>query len=267
MRILYVGDVMGKAGRETVRQLLPKLRQEHDIELVIAQAENVSHGVGMTPQHMQELMSYGVDVFTGGNHTYKKSGIHDFLKDDDQPVIGPSNLPVTPGKGYKYIRTTKGDVLIISVLGTIFPLKEHEETTNPLQKIDDILGEQKGRPRIATIVNFHGDWSSEKIVFGQYLDGRVSAVIGDHWHVPTADARVLPKGTAHISDVGMTGALNSCLGVKSDLIVARWRDGIKNKNELEDSRPWQLNAVLIETNDQTTLAKSITHHHYELDKQ
>jgi len=258
MKILYIGDIMGAPGRETVRELLPELKKQYDLDIVIAQAENVSHGVGMTPQHMQELMSYGVDVFTGGNHTYKKPGIHDFLKDAEQPVVGPANLPVTPGKGFKYIRTVHGDVLVISMLGTIFPLKELEEISNPIQKIDEILVSEKGRRRVATIVNFHGDWSSEKVVFGHYLDGRVTAVIGDHWHVPTADARVLPKGTAHISDVGMTGTLDSCLGVKTQLIIDRWGKGIKNKNDLEDNKPWQFNAVVIESDNQTGLAKSIT---------
>jgi calcineurin-like phosphoesterase len=130
--------------------------------------------------------------------------------------------------------------------------------------MDEILASEKGRRRVATIVDFHADWSSEKIVFGQYLDGKVTAVIGDHWHVPSADARVLPKGTAHISDVGMTGALDSCLGVKTDLIIARWRDGVRNRNELEENRPWQLNAVLIESDDKSGLAKNIIHIHKEL---
>jgi len=264
MNILYIGDIMGAPGRETVSELLSQLRTDYKIDLVIAQAENVSHGVGMTPQHMTELRNYGVDIFTGGNHTYKKDGLHDFLKDDNQPVVGPANLPITPGKGFKYFTTPYGDVLVISILGTIFPLKELEETSNPLQKIDEILEQEKTRKKVATVVNFHADWSSEKVVFGQYLDGRVSAVIGDHWHVPTADARVLPNGTAHISDVGMTGALNSCLGVRTDLIIERWRDGVRNKNNLEEKRPWQLNAVVVETNNQTGLAKSITHIHKEL---
>ena len=259
MNILYIGDIMGSPGRQTVAAVLPEIKHQFGIDLVIAQAENVSHGVSMTPQHMQELMELGVNAFTGGNHTYKKNGIHNFLKDDQQPVIGPVNLPITPGKGYKYVRTPKGEVLIISILGTIFPLKDHEATHNPLKAIDEVLEREKGRSRVATIVNFHGDWSSEKVVFGHYLDGRVSAVIGDHWHVPTADARLLPGGTAHISDVGMTGALNSCLGVKTDLIIKRWKDGEKNKNEMEESRPWQFNAVYIQTHDQSGLAKSITH--------
>lgn len=264
MNILYIGDIMGAAGRGAVDELLNGLKQEFSIDFTIAQAENVSHGVSMTPHHMQQLMAMGVDAFTGGNHTYKKDGLHDFLHDDDQPVIGPANLPISPGKGYKYVSTSHGDVLIISILGTIFPLKEHEEIKNPLQAIDSILESEKGRRRSATLVNFHGDWSSEKVVFGHYLDGKVTAVIGDHWHVPTADARVLPKGTAHISDVGMTGALNSCLGVRTDLIIKRWRDSVKNKNELEENRPWQLNAVVICTDTQTGLAKSITHIHREL---
>jgi 2',3'-cyclic-nucleotide 2'-phosphodiesterase len=265
MILLYIGDIMGSPGRETVRELLPRIRSEQNVDLVIAQSENVSHGVGMTPHHMADLSSYGVDVFTGGNHTYKKSGIHGFLNDDSSPVIGPANLPINPGKGYVYVPTPKGDVLVVSILGTIFPLKEHEETTNPLLKIDEILLSQKGKSRVATIVDFHADWSSEKVVFGHYLDGRVTAVVGDHWHVPSADARVLPGGTAHISDVGMTGALNSCLGVKSELIITRWRDGVHNKNELEENRPWQLNAVIIDSDDQTGLARSIKHLHYELD--
>jgi 2',3'-cyclic-nucleotide 2'-phosphodiesterase len=259
MKILYIGDIMGAPGRDTVREVLPAIKAEYAPDFVIAQAENVSHGVGMTPHHMQELASLGIDAFTGGNHTYKKNGLHSLLQDDSSPVVGPANLPVSPGKGYKYIPTMHGDILVVSILGTIFPLKEKESTTNPLQKIDEILAGEKGRSRVATIVNFHGDWSSEKVVFGQYLDGRVSAVIGDHWHVPSADARVLPQGTAHISDVGMTGTLDSCLGVKSQLIIERWRDDIKNKNDLEEAKPWQFNAVLVDTDNQTGLAKSIIH--------
>ncbi len=265
MKILYIGDVMGEPGRETVRLLLPELRKMHGIDMVIAQAENVSHGVGMTPQHMVELQSYGIDVFTGGNHTYKKDGIHPVLRDDSAPVIGPANLPVSPGKGYVYVPTSYGRVLVISILGTIFPLKEHEQIKNPLVTIDEILASQQGTTRIATVVNFHGDWSSEKIAIGHYLDGRVSAVIGDHWHVPTADARVLPKGTAHISDVGMTGALNSCLGVKLDRILPRWRNGEKNRNDLEDAKPWQLNAVLIDIVEQSGLARTIMQIHQEIE--
>jgi 2',3'-cyclic-nucleotide 2'-phosphodiesterase len=259
MKILYIGDIMGAPGRDTVREALPSIRTEFAPDLIIAQAENVSHGVGMTPHHMQELCSMGIDAFTGGNHTYKKNSLHDYLKDDSSPVIGPANLPITPGKGYKYVSTQHGDVLVISILGTIFPLKEKEEISNPLKKIDEILLAEKGRRRIATIVDFHADWSSEKVVFGHYLDGRVTAVVGDHWHVPSADARVLPGGTAHISDVGMTGTLDSCLGVRSELIIERWRDDKKNRNDLEEARPWQLNAVLIDADNQTGLAKSIVH--------
>lgn len=263
MNILYIGDIMGEPGRETVRLLLPNLRKELNADLVIAQAENVSHGVGITPQHMDELISFGVDAFTGGNHIYKKDGIHSRLKDTKSPIIGPANMNVCPGNGYISVETANGSVLVVSILGSIFPLKDGESTENPLKTIDTILEDNNGKHHVATIVNFHGDWSSEKIAIGHYLDGRVSAVVGDHWHVPTADARILPKGTAHISDVGMTGALDSCLGVELDKIIPRWREGVKNKNELEVNKPWQLNAVLISTSSSTE-AKLITQIHREI---
>jgi len=124
---------MGSPGRQTVSELLPGMRQEYSVDFVIAQAENVSHGVGMTPAHMKELQISGVDAFTGGNHTYKKPALHQNLEDDSSPVVGPANLSLTPGKGYKYIDTPRGKVLIISILGTIFPIKEHEEVNNPLK--------------------------------------------------------------------------------------------------------------------------------------
>jgi len=130
---------------------------------------------------------------------------------------------------------------------------------NPLKVIDKILDDTKHVKYIARIVNFHGDYSSEKRVIGYYLDGKVTAVIGDHWHVPTADAFVLPKGTAHITDVGMCGALHSSLGIKLDTIIARWRDGIINRNQLENEGPLQFNAVLIESDNSTGLARNITH--------
>ena len=149
----------------------------------------------------------------------------------------------------------KGDkkIAVISVMGS--KVGKEIEIVNPLQRIDQILL-QIDDDVDATIINFHGDYSSEKRIIGYYLDGRVTAVVGDHWHVPTADAMVLPKGTAHITDVGMCGSLHSSLGVKLSSVMPRWRDGIVNKNELATDRPFQFNAVLIKTND-SGLADSI----------
>jgi len=258
MRILYVGDVMAEPGLRTIEQVLPKLRLEKQATLVIAQAENVTAGRGITPEDFARLKQAGVDFCTGGNHIFDLAVINSQLSDPAQPIIRPANYPLgTPGLGWKYITTPQGRVLVISLLGQIVGRNARLVLDNPLKVIDSILETQKDEAKVATVVNFHGDYSSEKIVIGHYLDGRVTAVIGDHWHVPTADARVLPHGSAHITDVGMVGALDSSLGVKLESIFERWRDGKTNKNELELAGPRQFNAVLVVSDDETGLALSI----------
>ena len=242
MNILYVGDVMGRPGRETIARILPDLRKKHDIDLVIAQSENVSHGKAMTPAHMDELMGYGVDFFTGGNHSYKRELLHARKADPNSPVVGVANcVGDFPGKGYKTVETEKGKVLVVSLLADVFP--EDIEIQSPLRVIDEILDEAPD-DLSAIVVNVHGDWSSQKVMAGHYLDGRVSVVVGDHWHVPTADARVLPKGTGHITDVGMVGVLNSSLGIELDMTVPRWRDEVHTKQVIAQEPPFQFNALL-----------------------
>lgn len=257
MRILYIGDIYGEPGIKAVEKFLPRLKQEYKIDLVIAQSENVSEGRSLLPKDRKKLQSIGVDVFTGGNWSlYREEAIAD-LEDPDVPAIRPANYPAgTKGKGWKYIATPKGDVLVISLLGSIVGRDANKKMDNPLIVVDKILQANSSHPKVATIVNLHGDYSSEKKIIGYYLDGRVTAVVGDHWHVPTADAMVLPKGTAHITDVGMCGVLHSSLGVKLDVVIPRWRDGVVNKNELETKGPLQFNAVLISSNDKG-LADSI----------
>lgn len=258
MNILYVGDVMGRPGMDVLRQVLPGLRKEHQLDLVLAQAENVTDGKGLSKADFGELRNLGVDFCTGGNWSLYNVEIIDFLNDPQQPVIRPANYPEgTAGRGWKYIDTKYGKVLVVSLLGSIVGKDATRPMDNPLKIIDAILEENKDVEKVATIVNFHGDYSSEKRVIGFYLDGRVTAVIGDHWHVPTADAMVLPKGTAHMSDVGMCGTLHSSLGVETDIIISRWRDGKIRKNELETTGPLQFNAALIECDEATGLAKSI----------
>jgi metallophosphoesterase (TIGR00282 family) len=248
MNILYIGDIMGEPGIRAVQKVLPELRKAHKLDLVIAQAENVTEGRGLSKDDFKHLRQIGIDFFTGGNWSIHRSELYDYLNDPNQAVIRPANYPSgTPGRGWKYVSSPDGPVLIISLLGSIVGKDADKPVDNPLKIVDQILAENKDTDRAATVVNFHGDYSSEKRVIGYYLDGRVTAVIGDHWHVPTADAMILPKGTAHISDVGMCGSLHSSLGVKLDNIVARWRDDKKNKNELETEGPLQVNAVLIQT--------------------
>ena len=248
MRILYVGDVMGEPGMEVVEKIIPKLRSEQQVDLVIAQSENVTNGRGITPDDFKRLQKASVDFCTGGNWSLHDPSIIPMMSDPNQPIIRPANyLAGTPGLGYKYIETAVGRVLVISLLGQIVGKDADKLIDNPLTCIDEILQVTKDEPHSAIIVNFHGDYSSEKVVIGHYLDGRVTAVVGDHWHVPTADARVLPGGTAHISDVGMCGVLEASLGVRFDSIIPRWRDGHRTRNVLETDGPRQFNAVLVES--------------------
>lgn len=255
MRILYVGDVMAESGIGVVEKLLPALRRERDIDLVIAQAENLSDGKGVRPADLQRLRAAGVDFCTGGNHILHRPEIYGQLNDPEAPIIRPANYPAgTPGLGYKYATTPKGKVLVISLLGHIVGKDAEKPMDNPLQVVDTILTAEQHTPRLATIVNFHGDFSSEKRIIGYYLDGHVTAVIGDHWHVPTADASVLPKGTAHQTDVGMCGSLDSSLGVTFSSLIPRWRDGRVTQNVLETTGRMQLNALDITVDEQTGLA-------------
>jgi metallophosphoesterase (TIGR00282 family) len=250
MKILYIGDVMGDVGLTLVEQLLPKLRNEHQVDLVIAQAENVTEGRGISPNDFKRLQKAGVDFCTGGNWSLHKPEIVQALADPNQPIIRPANYPEgTAGLGYKYAHTPKGDVLVISLLGSIVGRDAEKPVDNPLLLVDQILRKEKDTPKIATVVNLHGDFSSEKVVFGHYLDGRISLAVGDHWHVPTADARVLPGGTAHITDVGMCGTLDSSLGVVYESVIPRWRDGKQTRNVLATKGPKQFNAVLATINE------------------
>ena len=246
MKILYVGDIMGDMGIRVVEQVLPKLRRDTHATLVIAQGENVSDGRGILPDDYQRLKNAGIDFFTGGNWSLHHKQIYGAMNDLNQPVIRPANYPEgTPGLGWKYAKSVGGDVLVISLLGHIVGRDADKPTDNPLVVVDRILEMEADHEKSAIIVDFHGDYSSEKVIIGHYLDGRVSAVIGDHWHVPTADARILPNGTAHITDVGMCGALDASLGITLESVIPRWRDGVQNRNVLAKSGATQFNAVLI----------------------
>jgi metallophosphoesterase (TIGR00282 family) len=257
VKILYIGDIMGRPGRDTVLKILPELKAEHGVDFVIAQGENLSSGKGMQVKTTEAMLAAGIDFFTAGDWTLHREEIYPWLEDPNKPVIRPANYPAgTPGRGYKFADTPFGKILIISLLGQTVGYRA-PTVDNPLEVVDRILNETKLQRPISTIVNFHGDFSSEKIVIGQYLDGRVTAVIGDHWHVPTADARILPGGTAHITDVGMVGSRDSSLGIKTDIIVKRWKSDEKSRNELETGGVMQFCSLLIDIDTSTGRAKSV----------
>jgi metallophosphoesterase (TIGR00282 family) len=246
MKILYIGDIMGSMGVEVVSEHLPAIVKSKNVDIVIAQAENVTEGKGISLGDYKKLKKLGIDFFTGGNWSLQREDIILAMDDPDEPIIRPANYPRgTPGLGHKYLNKDGKRVLVISLLGKIVGKDANNPMDNPLKVVDRIIEEQKPYHKDAIIVNFHGDYSSEKVIIGHYLDGYVTAVIGDHWHVPTADARILKKGTAHISDVGMCGALDASLGVTLKSVMPRWRDNIRTANVIESNGRTQFNAVLV----------------------
>lgn len=260
MNILYIGDIMGEPGIRAIEKLLPEIRSQYAVDAVIAQAENTTGGKGISLTDFARLRKLGIDFCTGGNWSLHEPDIIQAMNDPAQPIIRPANYPEgTPGLGWKYLQTAKGQILVVSLLGQVVGRDAGKPTDNPLLKIDEILESQKDVPKLATVVNFHGDYSSEKFVIGRYLDDRASLVVGDHWHVPTADAMVLPGGTAHISDVGMCGSLDSCLGVRSEIILERWKTGKASRNQLEEQGRLQFNAVIADVEASSGQARSIGH--------
>ncbi|MDP4038746.1 MAG: TIGR00282 family metallophosphoesterase [bacterium] len=243
MKILYIGDIVARIGRATVQKVLPDLIKEKNIDFVIAQSENMSTGNGLTIKAVEEMREVGIDFFTGGNHSFKKKEFYPYLNDPKIPVIRPANYPEnTPGRGWAIASSSFGKILVINLMGITFNGPQLE---NPLKKVDEILEENKNEKLSASLVNFHGDSTSEKVAVGYYLDSKVSAVIGDHTHVPTADARILPGGTAIITDVGMVGPADSVLGVKKEIIISRWLNQLPARHEITTSGPCQFCAVLI----------------------
>lgn len=255
MKILFIGDVVAKLGRETVGKILPDLLSKHDVDLVIANAENSAHGKGTTVDVLKELQGYGVKYFTGGNHIFWQKSLLDHL--DDLPLVRPANYINAPGKGHDVVDLgANGQVLIINLVGMAF--MQGTTTLNPFIYIDNILDSVNPDHYKAIIVDFHAEASSEKVLMGHYLDGRVTAVLGTHWHVPTADNRVLEAGTAYISDVGMVGAENESLGVDKKIAFERLKSPIPQKSEWVEEGQAVFNSVLIETENVGMKAKNIT---------
>ncbi|MGB4759338.1 MAG: TIGR00282 family metallophosphoesterase [Candidatus Saccharimonadales bacterium] len=255
MNILYLGDVMSEMGLMLIERELPDLRKELNIDFVVAQAENVTNGKGISELDFRRLLDAGIDACTGGNWSLHNDSIYDSLNNPACPIVRPANYPAgTPGLGYKYVEAQEGKVLVISLLGDIVGRDSEKPTDNPLQVIDKILDKEKDTPKLATVINFHGDFSSQKVIIGHYLDGRASLVVGDHWHVPTNDVQILPGGTAHQSDVGMCGSLDSSLGIKFDSVLPRWRDGRQTPNIPETSGRAQINGLLVTVDTATGLA-------------
>lgn len=243
MKILFIGDIVARPGRKTVKEVLPKIIKKHKPDLVIANAENIAHGKGATVKTIRELQDYGVDFFTGGDHLFWHEGFEDEV--DDLPIVRPANyIHEMVGKGHDVVKTDAGEVLVINLMGQTF-IKE--PLSNPYIKVDEILSSYD-KEFEAIVVDFHAEATSDKYAMGFFLDGRVSAVVGTHTHVPTCDERVLPNGTAFISDIGMTGIIDSVLGVKKEIIIDRMAYGRRQRFEWETEGRKEFRSVLIDTN-------------------
>lgn len=237
---LMIGDVMGKPGRSAVQGLLQDLRREFDVDLVIANAENATNGRGVSLKHAEELLSSGVDLLTSGNHIWDQKEIIPYL-DSELPLLRPFNYPDgVPGRGWCIIQ----GVMVVNAMGRAFM----PETDCPFRGMDRMLN-QPDLPKVI-IVDFHAEATSEKVAMGWYLDGRVSAVCGTHTHVPTADLRILPKGTAHVSDIGMTGPVNSIIGCDVEAVLSRFLTAMPKAMPVAEG-PAVLNAVLLQIDDST----------------
>jgi len=257
MRILFIGDIVGKLGRRAVGEVLPNLRKKEKIDLVVANGENLAHGRGVTEKTLKEVIGYGVDLFTSGPHIFA----HEEIFDINPPLIRPANYPSgKPGKGFTTLKVTGKDILIINLVGAYGFLgrkflEEDEEVENPFPTMEQILKSQEKTD--LTIVDFHAEITSEKRALGFFLDGKVTAVLGTHTHVPTADAQVLPKGTGYVTDTGMCGAKDSVLGVSKETIIRRLAEGIKDPFEWVEKGLAVFNSVLLEVNSKG-LVKKIT---------
>lgn len=255
-KILFIGDIVARQGRRVVRGLLPQLKEELGVDLTIANGENLTTGHGLTKKAVDDMHSVGIDIFTSGNHVWRKE---EFIPELDRPeatVIRPANYPKgTPGVGWRIVETCIGKIAVMNLIGKEGIRVVKYEWDNPFLVVDEVLAEIKKEDPVAIIVDFHAEWTSEKVAMAFNLDGKVSAVLSTHTHIPTADARILPGGTAYVSDVGMVGPLNSVLGVETEIIIDRFKNGTPRKFEIANGQG-VFNSVLL-TLDTKGAAKKI----------
>ena len=244
MRVLFIGDIVGSPGRQIVRDRLADLVEHQHIDLVIANGENSASGFGITPKIADDLLGLGIEVLTGGNHSWDRKEIFDYMPHEPR-LLRPANFTEgNPGSGL-YVGTAKNGVkyAVLNVQGRVF-LAPNDD---PFKKIDAELAKLPADVAFV-LVDMHAETTSEKIALGWYLDGRVTAVVGTHTHVTTADERVLPDGTAYITDVGMTGPHNGVIGMERGAIIKKFIDGLPTRFEVATGDV-QMNAVVIETDD------------------
>lgn len=249
LKVLFIGDIIGRLGRQALKDLVPELRKKHRLDLVVANIENLAHGKGVTKSTFAEVSDIGIDAFTGGNHTWKHQEVIELLKSDSHRLIRPANYPPgAPGRGYCLQTINQQRVLIINLIGRVFMRQQYDD---PFRSFDDILA--KNTDVDAVIVDFHAEATSEKKAFGWYADGRATLVAGTHTHVPTADAEILPNGLGYVTDVGMVGPRVSVLGVDKTEIIASFLTQLPVKHKMVEQGEVVFNSVLAEINGLRTI--------------
>jgi metallophosphoesterase (TIGR00282 family) len=240
VKLLFVGDVVGGIGRRTLASLLPGIRDEHRPDFVVVNGENSAGGVGITQKTARELLELGADAITLGNHAFRHREVYDYL-DREERIVRPANYPKgSPGRGHTVVERDGMRLGVTNLSGLVFL----QAVRSPFAEADAVLAELRDRAD-AVLVDMHAEATSEKVAMGWHLDGRVTACVGTHTHVPTADARVLPGGTAYVTDVGMTGPRGGVIGVKREQAIKRFLTLTNVRFETSDEDPW-LNAVLVE---------------------
>ncbi|MDO4608047.1 MAG: TIGR00282 family metallophosphoesterase [Clostridia bacterium] len=254
MKVLAVGDICAPDGSTFALKAIPQIKHQENIDLVIVNGENSAAGNGITPHSADTIFAAGADVITGGNHTFRRKEFYDTLETNPF-TLRPHNLKEENiGGGYCLVDMGRCSVAVINLMGQIY--LERTPCDNPFKCADTLIEKAKADGAKYIFVDFHAEATSEKRAMGFYLDGKVTAVFGTHTHVQTADAQILPQGTGYITDLGMTGVINSILGVKNDIIINRLRDGDQSRFEQESGK-CMLNGCIFETDDKTGLTKSV----------
>lgn len=263
MKVLFLGDIFGKPGRDCIKEKLMEIVEKNSVDVVIANGENAAGGLGITPKISDSLLKLGIDVITSGNHIYKKKEIYDYIEKEPR-LLKPANYPPnTPGNGFYILSNDKiknKKVAVINICGRVFI----ENLDCPFRCVDSIINAVSKQTPII-IVDFHGEVTSEKAAMGWFLDGRVSAVVGTHTHVQTADERILPGGTAYITDVGMVGPRNSVIGIRKEIVIERFINLMPQKFKVANDDNW-ISGVLIDIDENSGRSKNISRINLKVEK-
>ena len=255
MNILCIGDIVGRPGREAVKHAVARIKKEQAIDFVIANAENASGGSGLIPKNADEILSFGVDVMTMGDHVWDKQDIFPYLEDKKDKIVRPDNFPEgVPGVGWTIATATNGvKVGVINLLGRTFM---RYNVLCPFKALDNIIAKIKDQASVI-ILDMHAETTSEKVAMGHYADGRVSLVYGTHTHIQTADEKILPQGTAYITDLGMSGPYDSVIGQDKAKIITRFLTSMPHKFEVAQA-PGTVHGVIVKVDPKTGRAEGIT---------